>query len=124
MYVSDVPFPGGEVPFLLRVVKVFTANNNAPLVRVGQTGNAIEQRGFSRARSAEQNRETGERAEVDIQVEAALGIRKAFADADFEFGRNWLCRCLQRWNSLHRHGPTTHGRPFKPYRFKPYRFKP
>ena len=92
MYVPDAPFPGGDVAFLLRVVKVFTANGDAPVVRIDQSGNAIEQRGFSRARSAEENRKTGKRAEVDIQVEAALGIRKAFADADFEVGRDWLCR--------------------------------
>ena len=92
MYVPDAPFPGGDVPLLLRVVKVFAANRNAPVVRIGQPGNAIEQRGFPRARSAEENRETGQRAEVDIQVEAALGIRKALANADFEIGRDWLRR--------------------------------
>src|ERR1019366_2818167 len=94
MYVPDAPFPGGDVPLLLRVVKVFTANGNASIVWIAQPGNAIEQRGFARARRAEQNRETGKRAEVDIQVEAALGIRKALADANFEIGRDWLCGCL------------------------------
>ena len=88
MYVPDAPFPGGDVALLFRVVKVFTANGNASFVRIAQSRDAIEQRGFSRARRAEDNRETGQRAEVDIQIEAALGIRKAFADADFEVRRN------------------------------------
>jgi len=92
MHVPDAPFPGCDVPLLLRVVKVFTADSNASVVRIAQPSNAIEQGGFARARSAEENRETGKRAEVDIQVEAALGIRKAFADADFEISRDWLNR--------------------------------
>src|ERR1039458_298679 len=89
------------------------------LYRVRQARNAIQQRRFPRARSAEQNRESGQSAEVDIHVEAAFGIRKAFADADFEFGRDCLRRCwsrgLWRGSSLHFHGPTDHGRRFKPY---------
>src|ERR1039458_1013635 len=119
MYVPDAPLPGGDVPLLLRVVKVFTANRNAPVIGIGQSRNAIQQRRFPRARSAEQNRESGQSAEVDIHVEAAFGIRKAFADADFEFGRDCLRRCwsrgLWRGSSLHFHGPTDHGRRFKPY---------
>ncbi len=125
MHVPDVPFPGCNIPLLFRVVKIFTANRNAPFVGFAQPGNAIQHRGLSRARSAEKNGETGQRAEVDIQVEAALGIRKAFADANFELGRDWRWRCLRgglrRRSSpylylcLHRHGPTTHERRFKPY---------
>jgi len=92
MYVPDPPFPGCDVPLLLRVVKVFAADSNASVVRIAESGNAIQQSGFSRARSAEENRETGKRAEVDIQVEAALGIRKAFANADFQISRDWLNR--------------------------------
>jgi len=89
-HVTDAPFPGGDVPFLFRVVKVLAANGNSPIVRIGEPRNTIEQCGFSRARSAKKNRETGERTEVDIQIETALGIRKAFTDADFEIGRDWL----------------------------------
>ena len=81
MHVPNVALPGCDVPLLLRVVKIFTAHRNAPVVRIAQSGNAIEQRGFSRARSSKENRESGQRAEVNIQVEAAFGIRKAFADA-------------------------------------------
>ena len=90
MYVADAPFPGGDVPLLLRVVQVFAAYGDAPFVRIGVPGNAIEQGGFSRARRAEENREAGQRAEMDIQVETALGIRKALADADFNVGGDWL----------------------------------
>src|SRR5450759_1862332 len=42
MYVPDAPFPGCDVPLLLRVVKVFTANGNAPVVRIAQSGNTIQ----------------------------------------------------------------------------------
>ncbi len=96
MDVTNAAFPGGYVLLLLRVVKVFAAYRDAAFVRIGQSGNGIEQRGFPCARCAEENRETGERAKVDIQIEAALGIREALADADFEIGGNcrwraWCC---------------------------------
>src|SRR5208337_4306696 len=103
------PFPGGNVSLPLGVVKIFAADRNAPVVGISQSCNAIEQCGFSRARCPEENREAGQRAEVNIQVEAALGIRKAFADADFELGRDRL------WRRIHRHGPTAHGRRLMPY---------
>jgi hypothetical protein len=94
MYVPDAPFPGGEVPLLLRVVKVFTANNDAPFVGIAQAGNAIEQRGLSRARRTKEYREAGKRSEVDIQDESTFGIWKTFSDSDFEIGRDWRCLLL------------------------------
>src|SRR5580658_2481130 len=119
MHVPDAPLPGSYVLLLLRVVKIFAANGNAAIVRIGEAGNAIEQRGFPRARCAEDNRESGESAEMDIQIEAALGIQKAFTDADFEIGRDrWWRRLhcgLQRGRCFHLQGPTVHGRRFTPY---------
>jgi hypothetical protein len=91
MYVPDASFPGGEVPLLLRVVKVFAASNNAPVVRIAQASNAIEERGLSRARRTKEYREAGKRSEVDIQDESTFGIWKTFADSDFEIGRDWRC---------------------------------
>src|SRR5580704_17628750 len=127
MHVSDAPFPCGDIALLLRVVKILTTDCNAPLVRFSQPGNAIEKRGFARARCAENNREAGERAKVDIQVKAPLRIRKALTDADFEFGGDWRRvrdRRLRRGSDSYFHGPTAHRRRFNPNRFRPYRFKP
>jgi len=119
MYVPDAPFPGGEVPLLLRVVKVFAADNNAPVVRITQASNAIEQRGLSRARRTKEYREAGKRSEVDIQDESTFGIWKTFADSDFEIGRDGRGLRLQGgwpgWTRLYRHGPTAHERRFTPY---------
>jgi len=84
MHVTDAPSPGCDVALFLRVVKVLSGDGNAAVVGIAESGNAIEQRGLARARSAEENRETGQRPEVDIEVEVAFGIRETFADADFE----------------------------------------
>jgi hypothetical protein len=125
--IPDASFPCGDVALLVRVVKVFTANGNPSVIRIGQARDAIEHCRFSGARSAKENREAGKRAKVDIEDEGAFWIRKAFADANLEIGRDWLNRgCwigLRRgscWDDdLYRHGPTAHGRRFRPYRFKP-----
>src|SRR5580658_8133950 len=119
MHVTDAPFPGCDIALLLRVVKVFTTDCDASVVRIGQSSNTIKQRSFSCPRCAEDNRETSQRAEVDIQVEAAFGIRKALADTHFEFGRNWQRRLWCGNNNLYFHGPAIHGRRFKPDRFNP-----
>ena len=74
MYVADAAFPRLRA-FRFFSEKVFAANRNAPIVWIGEPSNAIEQRSLSRTRSAEQNRETGQRTEVDIQVEAAFRIQ-------------------------------------------------
>jgi len=90
--ISDAPLPGCDVALLVRVVKVFTANGNPSVIRIGQARDAIEHRRFSRARSAKENGEAGKRAKVDIQDEGAFWIRKAFADANLEIGRDGLNR--------------------------------
>src|SRR5258708_5430485 len=99
--------------------RVGTADNHGAYVGIAQRGDAIEQRAFSAARCAEQNRKAGKRAEADIQVEGTFGTRKTFADSDFEIGRDWMGRnwrrSLWRGSSLrfcfcfYRHGPTAHG---------------
>lgn len=66
MHVADAAFPGGNILLLLCVVKVFAAYGNAAFVGSSQAGDAIEQRGFPGAGCSEKNRETGERAKVDI----------------------------------------------------------
>src|SRR5258708_24674445 len=82
--VPDAPLPRRNVPLLLRVVEVFTAHNNAPFVGIAQPGNTIEQRAFSRARCAEENRKNGKRAQADIQVEGSFGSSRTVADSELE----------------------------------------
>jgi len=90
MHIANSAFPDSDTDSLFRVVKFFAAHGDATFVRVSQAGNAIEQRRFARARSAEENRESRQRAQVDIQDEAAFDVWKALPNADFEFGGNRL----------------------------------
>src|ERR1035441_10475596 len=113
MNIADAAPPGGDVEFLLGVVEIFSGYGDAAKVRFAQPGDAIEQRGFSCAGCAEQNCESSERAEVDVEVEAAFGTRKALADADFEVGGDRFKRRRgdrRRNNDLYRQGPTAHER--------------
>src|ERR1700722_19528676 len=118
MHEPDAALPGSDIAMLLGVVEIFSTNHNAPVVGIGQAGDAIEQRGFSSAGSSKQNRETRERAEMYCQVEGALKIWKAFTNTDFEFRRNRLKRWRRgprRDDDFYRHGPTAQGRRFSPY---------
>jgi hypothetical protein len=84
MDISDASLPRCDVLPFLRVVEVFAANRNTPIVGIGEASNAIKQSSLSGTGSTKQNRETSQSAEVDVQVESPLGIRKALANSDFE----------------------------------------
>ena len=123
MNVADAALPGSDVLLFLRIVESFAANGDAAFVGRGESGDAIEQCGFARTRRAENYCETGQRAQMNIQNEAALGIGEALADADFEFGGDrlgeyGLCG-LDRKGNFQRHGPTAQGRRLVLYRFNP-----
>src|SRR5580700_1050457 len=65
------------------------ADGDPPGIRSSQSGNAVEQRGFSGPRGAEQYGESRGGIELDIKRECALRCGKAFANAG---GENWICR--------------------------------
>ena len=71
-HVSYPSLPCRNIPPALRIVCLFPADHDASFVGIGESRNAIEECSFSRPRSAEKNRESGERAEVNIQTKAAL----------------------------------------------------
>src|SRR5208282_1350001 len=119
LYVPNAPFPGGHIALLLRLIKFFSTHGDAAFIRITQSGNAIEQCSFSRARRAKQNGESGQSAEVNVQVKTAFRIWKTLTDADFELGGDCRQRCRQRsrcsGRKIHRHGPTAQTRRFTPY---------
>jgi hypothetical protein len=53
-------------------------------VSLVQPGNAIENGCLARARRSKDNRESGTRAEVNIQVETSAGIGKPLSNLDFK----------------------------------------
>ena len=118
MDITDAPFPGGDIALLLGIVEFFAAHGNASFVGIAHARYAIQQSRLTGAGSAKQNGETSQRAEMDIEVERPLRIRKAFADADFEFGGDGLYRYLRqstrRDDELHRHGATVQERRLTP----------
>jgi hypothetical protein len=84
VYISYAPLPGLDVFLVVGIVKNVTGDSDAPLVGSGEAGDAIQKSGFPSARCTEENGEAGECTKMHVQVEGALGIRKALADANFE----------------------------------------
>ena len=61
---------------------------------------------------------------MNVEMETALRMWKAFTDADLKIGRDWLRRHFWcgwgRERDLHRHGLTAQELLLRPYRFRPY----
>ena len=75
-HISDPPLPRRSIPLALGVVRVFAAHHDASVVGIRKSSDAVEQRSFASARSAKKNRESRQRAKVDIQVKTPSTLRK------------------------------------------------
>ena len=74
--VGDVPFSRGEIDAAIGVQQDFSADGNLSCVRMNQSGDAIEQRGFAGTGRAKENGDACRNFSGDVQYKGRMvGVR-------------------------------------------------